>query len=448
MSGRVGVIGSGVSGLVAARELDRAGMEVTLYEAERRIGGHSHTVDVEADTGSWAVDTGFIVLNDRNYPGLESMLAQLGVETRPSSMSFSVSDGLGGFEWSTKLLGMVGHRHLFDPRYGRMLVDLIRFFRDSRELVGTNGSSGSLIDFCRARGYSDYFVERLIIPQVSAVWSADPEQLDAFPASFLAEFFDNHRSLQVFGRPRWRSVVGGSRSYVDAVVREFGGVVRTGAPVRAVSRHPDRVEVATDDGTEGFDDVVVAVHSDQALGMLSDPTPAERSVLGAIPYQRNEVVLHTDASVMPRRRRAWASWNFHLEPGGAGPEASAPAVSGDASPAAAGGHTTVTYWMNALQRLRADDDFLVTLNRTDAIDPAKVVRRLNYSHPVYTPETVAAQARWQEISGRDRVHYCGAYWGWGFHEDGVQSALRACERLKPPRYLPAARPTEVERLAA
>jgi predicted NAD/FAD-binding protein len=434
----VAVVGSGVSGLVAARELHRAGIPVTLFEADHRIGGHSHTVTVETDTGSWDVDTGFIVLNDRNYPGLESMLDELGVRTQPAPMSFSVSDGLGGFEWSTRPLGLLGHRHLFDPRYGRMLLDLLRFFRDSRELVGTNGTHGSLLDFCRSRGYSEYFVERVIVPQVSAVWSADPDQLSSFPASFLAEFFHNHRALQVFGRPGWRSVVGGSRAYVEAVTAPLRHSLRPSTPVRRIHRHPDRVDVTTDHGTESFDEVVLAVHSDQALAMLSDPTPAERSILGDIPYRRNEVVLHTDTSLMPSRRRAWGSWNFHLAPG---------ERAGD-DLASGPGATTVTYWMNALQRLEADREFLVTLNRSEAIDPAKVIRVLEYAHPVYTPRTVAAQQRWDELSGRNRTHYCGAYWGWGFHEDGVQSALRVCERIAPPRALRAVEVVTPEAVAA
>jgi predicted NAD/FAD-binding protein len=426
VSERIAVIGSGVSGLVAARELDRAGKRVTLFEASSRIGGHSHTVTIEDDSGRWDVDTGFIVLNDRNYPGLLSLFEELGVETQPAPMSFSVSDGRGDFEWSTRPLGLFAHRHLFDPRYGRMLFDLLRFFRDSREIIGTNGTHGSLIDFCRERGYSPYFVERVIVPQVSAVWSADPEQLSDFPASFLAEFFDNHSALQVAGRPGWRSVVGGSRRYVEAAAA--GLDVRPSSPVREVRRRDDGVAIVTDDGPSDFDQVVLAVHSDQALAMLDEPTRAEAEVLGAIPYQRNDVVLHTDPSVMPRRRRAWGSWNFHLDP--------------DAE------HSTVTYWMNALQRLEADRDFLVTLNRADAIDPAKVIRRMTYSHPVFSPEGIEAQDRWAEISGRNRTHYCGAYWGWGFHEDGVQSALRVSERLLRPRRLPSVESPPAEALAA
>ncbi len=432
---RVAVIGSGISGLVAARELDRAGVEVTVFEAEERIGGHSHTVNVESETGSWDVDTGFIVLNDRNYPRFEALLAELGVETQPAPMSFSVSDGRGDFEWATRPLGLFAkHSHLFDPRFHRMLADLVRFNREARELVGANGAGGSLRDFCARRGYSEYFVERLIVPQASAVWSAAPEQLSAFPASFLAEFLDNHGALQIFGRPRWRSIAGGSRRYVEALVAPFRHRIRVATPVRSIRRGLDRVDVATDAGTESFDEVVVAVHSDQALAMLADPSVTEREVLGAIPYQRNEVALHTDTSVLPRRRRAWASWNFHLPAEGE-----------------AGGEeerTTVTYDMNILQRLEADREFLVTLNRTDAIDPERIIRTMSYSHPVYTDGTVRAQARWEHVSGRNRTHYCGAYWGWGFHEDGVRSALRVSRRIASMSRPILIEPRSVEALAA
>ncbi len=287
-----------------------------------------------------------------------------------------------------------------------MLLDLRRFFREARELIGTNGSGPSLREFCDERGYSEYFVERLIVPQVSAVWSADPDQLWGFPASFIAEFFANHGSLQLLGRPRWHTVTGGSRRYVDALTAPFASRIRTSTPVGSVTRDADGVEVAWEGGRERFDRVVFACHSDQALRMLADPSEAEGEVLGAIAYQENETVLHTDRRLLPRRRAAWASWNYHLADQSAG-------------------RTTVTYHMNRLQSLDADREFLVTLNRSADIDPARVLRRFTYSHPVYTREAVAAQGRWDEVS-RGRTHYCGAYWRWGFHEDGVWSALRAC----------------------
>lgn len=431
------MVGTGIAGLAAARELHRNGLSVTVFEEAGRAGGHSNTVRVETDDGAWDVDTGFIVLNDRNYPNFENLLAELGVATQPAPMSFSVSDGRGDFEWATTPFGLFAkHSHLFDPRFHRMLADLVRFNREARELVGTNGAGGSLRSFCERRGYSEYFIERLIMPQAAAVWSASSERLGSFPASFMAEFLDNHGALQVLGRPRWRSVVGGSRSYVEAIAAPLEHRIRLATPVRRVRRRLDRVEISTDGGTESFDEVVLAVHSDQALAMLADPSAAEREVLGAIPYQRNEVVLHTDPSLMPRRRRAWASWNFHLP----GPE--------DEGDVPVDGRSTVTYNMNALQQLDSDLDFLVTLNRSDAIDPAKVIRTMSYCHPVYTDATVRAQRRWSEVSGRNRTHYCGAYWGWGFHEDGLRSALRVRDALAPGRRDAGVEARPLEALAA
>jgi predicted NAD/FAD-binding protein len=411
---RVAVIGTGVSGLVAARELHRAGHRITVFESEDRVGGHSNTVTVETAGGSWAVDTGFIVLNDRNYPEFERILHEIGVPTQPAPMSMGVSDGQGDFEWAATPLGVFAKgAHLFDRRFHRMLADQVRFFREARELVGT-GDMTSLRMFCKERGYSEYFVERLIIPQASAVWSADPEQLWSFPVSFLAEFFENHGALQLRGRPRWRTVVGGSRTYVDAISEPFRNRIRLAAPVRELRRDAQGVEVTWDDGVERFDEVVLATHSDTALAMLADPTPAEREVLGAIGYQPNDVVLHTDASLMPRRRRAWACWNYHLADTGS-----------DAAE-----RSTVTYWMNRLQQIPADEEFFVTLNRSEAIDPGKVLRRFSYDHPVFDDAAVRAQGRWDEVSGHNRTHFCGAYWGWGFHEDGVRSGLRAAESLR------------------
>jgi predicted NAD/FAD-binding protein len=291
-----------------------------------------------------------------------------------------------------------------------MLRDLVRFNREAGKLVGRRGEGPSLRRFLDEGGYSEYFVERLLVPQASAVWSADPRQMWSFPAGFLAEFFQNHRVLQLRGRPSWRSVTGGSRRYVEALIAPFRDRVHLEAPVRSVVRDAWGVTVELEGASERFDEVVLAVHSDIALSLLADPSPAEAEVLGSIPYQRNEAVLHTDTTLMPRRRAAWASWNYHLTP-------------------AETGRTTVTYHMNRLQSLAADREFLVTLNRTEAIDPDLVLRTIAYSHPVFTPEGVAAQSRWEQISGVRGTHYCGAYWRWGFHEDGVWSALRASQAL-------------------
>jgi predicted NAD/FAD-binding protein len=408
---RIAIVGTGIAGLTAAHRLHRD-HEITVYEASPRLGGHVNTVRVDlADETHW-IDTGFIVHNDRNYPGFQALMAELGVATQPSHMSFSVSDDAGTFEYSGTPRGVFAqHSHLVDPRFLRMIRDLLRFNREATALAGAPPDAGpSLRELLADGGYSDWFVERLILPQASAVWSAELEQLWSFPAGFLASFFANHGMLGFRDRPRWRTVTGGSQRYVERLTRPFADRIRTSAPVRAVTRHLGYVEVAAEGcGIERYDEVVIAAHSDQALAMLTDPSPAEREVLGAIPYQRNEAVLHTDASLLPRRRAARASWNYHL----------------DGAP----GATRLTYWMNNLQSLKSDTDFCVTLNRGDRIDPNKVIEVVNYSHPVFTPEGVAAQRRHAEISGVDRTHYCGAYWGWGFHEDGLVSADRAVEPI-------------------
>jgi predicted NAD/FAD-binding protein len=409
---KIAIVGTGISGLVAAHRLHRE-HEIVVYEAGGRIGGHTNTVRVDGEDGTHWIDTGFIVFNDRNYPSFEALLAELGVATQPSHMGFSVSDGNGRFEYSGTPRGLFARRsHLLNPTFIKMLLDWRRFNREAPGLIGMNGTAPSLGRWLEQRAYSRQFIERLIVPQAAAVWSADPEQMWSFPASFMAEFFDNHGMYTLRDRPSWRTVAGGSVRYVEAISAPWRERVRLQAPVRRIERLPDRVRIEADGcESEDFDEVVIAAHSDQALAMLGDPNPAEREVLGAIPYQANEAVLHTDAALMPRRRAVWSSWNFHLPEGP--PRAS-----------------TVTYWMNNLQRLRTDRDFFVTLNRGEEIDPGKVIRRISYDHPVYTAAGVAAQARHAEISNAGRrTRYCGAYWGWGFHEDGVVSALRACQGI-------------------
>jgi predicted NAD/FAD-binding protein len=416
---KIAIVGTGVSGLTAAHLLHPR-HEITVFEAEERIGGHVNTVEVAEESGPVAIDTGFIVFNDRNYPRFERLLGELGVPWQPSHMSFSVADGDGRFEYAGTPSGLFARpAHLLSPAFLGMLRDFFRFNREAKALIGMDGAAPSLGDWLDQQGFSRLFVERLIVPQASAVWSADPRQMWSFPASFMAEFFANHGMYSLRDRPRWRTVRGGSARYVEAITAPFADRIRTRAPVRSIARLPDGVLVEAD-GCEGeiFDEVVIAAHADQALAMLADPSDAEREILGAIPYQRNEAVLHTDPSLMPRRRRAWASWNFHLTP----------------EPA---GRTTVTYWMNNLQRLDAERDYFVTLNRSAAIDPDRVIGRFSYSHPVYTKEGVHAQERHAEINGADRTRYCGAYWGWGFHEDGVVSAIRACEGVPAEVAVPA-----------
>ena len=406
---RIAIVGAGISGLATAHLLHPE-HEVTVFEAGELAGGHANTVRVDTAEATHHVDTGFIVFNDRNYPHFEKLLGRLNVASQPSNMSFGVSDG-GDFEYTgSSANGLFAKRsHLVTPWFHRMVADLVRFNRDAKVLLATPGAGPSLGDWLDEREYSKPFVERLIVPQASAVWSADPRQMWTFPARFLIEFFDSHGMLGFAKRPQWRTVVGGSRSYVDAITAPL--TMRLATPVTSIARNEDGVTV-TPRGGEGerFDEVVIATHSDQALHLLADATDREHEILGAIPYQPNEAVLHTDRTLLPRRRRAWASWNYHLLP----------------EPT---GMTTVTYHMNRLQALTADREFCVTLNRSDAIDPGKVLRTIAYAHPVFTAAGARAQARHHEISGVNRTHYAGAYWRWGFHEDGVVSGVRVAEHF-------------------
>jgi predicted NAD/FAD-binding protein len=412
---RVAIVGAGVSGLVAAHLLHRE-HEIVLYEAASYAGGHTNTIRVDTAHETHQVDTGFIVMNDRNYPNFTRLLGRLGVATQATHMSFSVKGEEEDFEYCGTPRGLFCQpSNLVSVRFQRMIVDLLRFNRALGILLAREHSAGehageTLGDFLERGRFSRAFVERLIVPQVSAVWSADPRTMHTFPVRFLAEFFANHGMLGFRDRPQWATVSGGSARYVDALTAPFRERIRLNAPVHSITRHDGHVELSCRGSKpERYDQVVIATHSDQALAMLGDPSEREVELLGAIPYQRNEAVLHTDSSLLPRRRSARAAWNFHLlhEP----------------KPL-----STVTYYMNHLQRLKAEEDFCVTLNRSEAIDPAKVIRTIDYSHPVYTPAGVAAQAQHETISGlHSRTHYCGAYWGWGFHEDGVKSALQACE---------------------
>jgi uncharacterized protein len=409
---RIAIIGAGVSGLVTAHLLQRH-HEVTVFEAGSYRGGHTNTIRVDTADETHYVDTGFIVFNDRNYPGFEWLIRRLGVAWQPSVMSFSVSDESGDFEYSSASPnGLFAKRlHLAKPWFHRMLLDLSRFNRAARELVAQPGEGPSLGAWLEQHCFSRLFIDRLIVPQAAAVWSADPRQMWSFPARFLAEFFDHHGMLSFRGRPRWRTIQGGSARYVEALIKPFPDRVRLSAPVAAVRREAEHVEVTVrGQAPERFDHVVLATHSDQALLMLQDASDSERAILSAIPYRANQAVLHTDRQLLPRRRHAWASWNYHLL------DAATP-------------NPTVTYHMNRLQRLRSKHEFCVTLNRTEAIEPDRVIRKIDYAHPVFTAEGVRAQARVQEISGLNRTSFCGAYWGWGFHEDGVQSAFRVARSL-------------------
>ena len=401
---RLAIVGTGNTGLLAAERLCRA-HDVVVFEAEDRLGGHTHTVDVATPTGSLPVDTGFIVCNDRTYPGFLALMQRLGVPLRASTMSFSMRCERTGLEYNGADLDrlFVQRSNLLRPSFWGMLRDILRFHRLA---AGYGASDANLGEVLQRGRFGRAFREHYLLPMMSAIWSAEPQQLMSMPASFFVRFFSNHGMLSVNDRPDWLTVVGGSRSYLQPLSAPFAAAVRLRCPVRRLTRVDDGVLVqAGDAAAERFDAAVVATHSDQALALLGDPSDAERAVLGAIPYQENEVVLHTDTRLLPVRRRAWAAWNYHL------------------------GRTehkraTVTYCMNILQGLTGPTVYNITLNRSDAIDPSKVLRRFVYHHPVFDAAGVAAQERVGTINGMRRVWFGGAWCGFGFHEDGVQAALR------------------------
>jgi predicted NAD/FAD-binding protein len=407
---KIAVIGSGISGLVSAHLLSRR-HDVVLFEADARLGGHTHTVDVAEDGRSVPVDTGFIVFNQRTYPNFVELLRQLGVAWKESDMSFSVRSDRRDFEYGSPGLGALfaQRRNLFDPGFHRMLYDIFRFYREARELLA-EGAELPLVPWLQARGYSRRFTEDHLLPLVGSVWSSSTQGVRDFPARFLARFFENHGFLEVTRAFPWLTIEGGSRQYVRAILDGFGGEVRAGVPVERIERGDGVVVKAAGQSAERFDHAVVAVHADQALRLLADPSPLETELLGRFPYRKNQVRLHTDARVMPRRQAAWASWNYQLDEAGSD-------------------GATVTYWMNRLQRPQARRDYFVTLNRQGAVADDRTILDIVSHHPIFSPAGVVAQGRHGELLGHRDTSYCGAYWRHGFHEDGVVSALAACARF-------------------
>ena len=416
---RVAVVGSGVAGLTAAWVASRTS-HVTLYEADARLGGHADTHVVPTPEGELAIDTGFIVHNRRTYPTLLRLFAELGVETQPSEMSLSVSDAGTGVEYA----GALGPRGLFAQRstlrsreHWRMLLEIPRFHRRARAVLATDPASGeasdeTLREFLDRGGFSAGFVRHFMEPLVAAVWSCDPATSLDYPARYLFTFLQHHGMLSVFGSPEWRTVTGGSRTYVAAVEAGLPDV-RLDTKVTSVREVADGVEVTDGSGaTTTFDAVVIATHPSHALGMLEQPTDLQRELLSALPYSSNPALLHTDVSLLPNAEDARASWNFFR-------------------PASETGVVTVTYDLTRLQRLPSDTHYLVTLGGEDLVDPSTVIDRMEYEHPLYTPESVAASRRLPEIN-TERIAFAGAYHGWGFHEDGARSGLVAATHLGLP----------------
>ena len=411
---RVAVIGSGISGLASAHYLSRH-HEVTVFEGNDRIGGHTATMDVTLGTRRYAIDTGFIVFNDWTYPNFIELMDELGVSSKPTAMGFSVNDLNSGLEYSGTNLNCLfaQRRNLVSPRFLAMVRDILRFNKESIADLESNTLSDSetLGDYLQRNGYSEGFREQYLIAMGSAIWSADCDTMMAFPVSFFVRFFKNHGLLSVKNRPQWRVIEGGSREYLRPLCQRFESRIFTNANVKQIQRQPGNVNIELADGRSfTFDQVVIASHSDQALAMLGDPTPQEKEILGAMPYQSNDVVLHTDTRLLPKNRKTWSSWNYQL------------GVSTD--------RAVVTYNMNILQGIEAPETFCVTLNNTEAINPNLILGRFSYDHPVFSLKGMAAQQRWEEINGTNNTWYCGAYWHNGFHEDGVVSALRVANALQ------------------
>jgi predicted NAD/FAD-binding protein len=410
---RIAVIGSGISGMVAAHRLS-ADHDVTVFEAASYVGGHTHTVDIEHDGARHAIDTGFIVFNDWTYPNFIALLDELEVAWQPSDMSFSVSCERSGLEYNgTSLNTLFAQRlNLVRPSFLRMVTDILRFNRHAPTLLEPGAAALTLAQYLESERYSRHFIDHYIMPMGAAVWSARPRDMLDMPARFLIEFFANHGFLNVSNRPVWRVIKGGSRGYIAKLTAAYASKIRLDTPVESILRQPHKVTLRLrNGGLETFDAVFLACHSDQALRLLADPSHAEEDILGAIKYQENEVILHTDQSLMPHSRRAWAAWNYHL------PQQPVERV-------------TVTYNMNILQSLPGPAQFMVTLNPVRPIESGTVLGRYLYDHPVFTTAAVAAQHRRNEISGVNNTYYCGAYWTYGFHEDGVNSALVAVQELR------------------
>ncbi|EEW06295.1 NAD(P)/FAD-dependent oxidoreductase [Vibrio mimicus] len=413
---KIAIIGTGISGLTCGYYLHRY-HDITLFEANDYIGGHTATVDVELDGKQYAIDTGFIVYNDRTYPNFIKMMDEIGVKGRPTEMSFSVRNEANGLEYNGHTLTTLfaQKRNWLNLKFYHFISEILRFNRLTKACVENElASEQTLGEFLSQHHFSEYFCENYILPMGAAIWSSSLADMRAFPLMFFARFFLNHGLLDVTNRPQWYVIPSGSRSYIEPLTQGFRDRISLNSAVTQVKRVPVGVEIQVNGQIERFDEVIFACHSDQALAMLSEPTAKEQQLLSALAYQANEVVLHTDTRLLPKRKAAWASWNYWLK-GEANQETRLPSL---------------TYNMNILQHIEASQTFCVTLNSSDDIDPSKVLRRFTYHHPVFSLPAIEAQQAKAQISGVNHTWFCGAYWHNGFHEDGVRSALDVVTRLE------------------
>ncbi len=407
----IAIVGAGISGIYAAHYLAKKN-QVTLFEANSYLGGHTDTQHLLLNDQSFAVDTGFIVYNQHNYPFFCRFINELKVSSQPTDMTFSVSDATTGLEYNATTMDKLfcQRSNVFSPKFYRMILDIIRFYKQAGELLNSDDDELTLGEYLQQNHYSQFFIDNHMLPMACALWSGPPNVVEKFPARYLVAFLNNHQMLQINERPQWRTILGGSHSYVKAFQQQFKGTIRLNSPVKAIHRDKSGVTISTTDDDTHFDQLILACHSDQAFNLLKDPSTEEAQILGAITYQLNDTVLHTDRSLMPKHSKAWASWNaLKLK--------------------RSDQRCTVTYYMNLLQTLETAEPLLVTLNCTDLIDPEKILAQRAYHHPVYTPISLAAQKRRQLINGKNRTYYAGAYWGWGFHEDGAKSAQEVVDLL-------------------
>ncbi|WP_454062867.1 NAD(P)/FAD-dependent oxidoreductase [Candidatus Nitrospira salsa] len=410
---KIAIVGTGIAGNVAAYHLSRE-HQVTVFEANPYVGGHTHTHDIEWNGRNYALDSGFIVFNYKTYPHFTKLLADLDVSVQPSSMSFSVRCERSGLEYNGTTLNTLfaQRRNLLRPSFYRMIRDILRFNREAPQFLSRPDMTTTLEQYLTQGRYCDEFIDRYLIPMGAAIWSADPSQMSVMPAQFFIRFFHNHGMLSVDNRPAWHVIQGGSKEYVRKLTASFRDRIRTNSPVENIKRNRTYVTVKVlHQPPERFDSIFLATHSDQALRLLSDATPLEKEVLQPMTYQQNEAVLHTDEAMLPTRRRAWAAWNYHI-------------------PAHAQSRIAMTYNLNILQNIHAPVQFCATLNDNQKISPRKILKRMIYDHPVFTTKSIVAQLRQAEINGINRTYFCGAYWRYGFHEDGVVSALNALEHFR------------------